>query len=65
MTTNDRFVMNQVPLEYWSVLVRKAGVVKLFNRLNSEKKFEDFKYLGLSNFDFFSSDFLSGAQDNG
>lgn len=58
MTSNDRFVMNKVPLEYWSVLKRKGGVVKLFNAQNSPKHFEEFKYLGLNNFDFFASDFL-------
>src|SRR5262249_11144291 len=27
MATNDRFVMNQVPLEYWSILDRQANHV--------------------------------------
>lgn len=58
MTSNDRFVMNKVPLEYWSVLKRKGGVVKMFNKQNSPKQFDDFKYLGLNNFDFFASDFF-------
>lgn len=58
MTTNDRFVMNEVPLEYWSVLKRKAGIVKMFNIRNSEEQFKKFKYLGLNNFEFFASDFF-------
>ncbi|WP_231914819.1 ATP-binding protein [Methylomonas sp. DH-1] len=58
MTTNDRFVMNEVPLEYWAVLKRKGGIVKMFNAKNSQKQFEQFKYLGLNNFDFFASDFF-------
>ncbi len=56
MTSNDRFVMNEVPLEYWSVLKRKGGIVKMYNSRNSQKQFEQFKYLGLNNFDFFASD---------
>lgn len=58
MTSNDRFVMNEVPLEYWSVLKRKGGMVKMFNSRNSQKQFDQFKYLGLNNFDFFASDFV-------
>lgn len=56
MTTNDRFVMNEVSLEYWSILKRKGGIVNLFNKQNSSKEFDHFKYLGLNNFDFFTSD---------
>lgn len=55
MTSNDRFVMNKVPLEYWTVLKRKGAVVRAYSERNSPKKFKDFKYMGLSNFDFFSS----------
>lgn len=59
MTSNDRFVMNKVPLEYWSVLKRTGGLVKMFNERNSKKQFDDFKYIGLNNFDFFASETFS------
>lgn len=59
MTSNDRFVMNEVPLNYWSVLERRGGVVNVFNSKNSQETFEKFKYLGLNNFDFFTSGFFS------
>lgn len=65
MTTNDRFVMNKMPLEYWSVLKREGGIVKLFNLRNSQKQFDQFKYLGLNNFDFFASDFFEAEVTNG
>lgn len=55
MTTNDRFVMNSVPLKYWSLLTRKKSVVHILNEKNSPKFFKDFQYTGLSNFDFFKS----------
>jgi energy-coupling factor transporter ATP-binding protein EcfA2 len=64
MTSNDRFVMNEVPLEYWSVLKRKGKIVKMFTPLNSKKQFEEFKYLGLNNFDFFASDFFETEVSN-
>lgn len=64
MTSNDRFVMNEVPLDYWSVLKRKRGIVKMFNLRNSKKQFDNFKYIGLSNFDFFASDFFESEATN-
>jgi len=57
MSTNDRFVMNNVPLEYWSVLKREGYRCGALNIHNSKKIFEEFDYTGLSNFDFFSTDF--------
>lgn len=57
MTTNDRFVMNNIPLEYWSVIHRVPQKSLFFNIQNSKDIFEEFKYTGLSNFDFLSSEF--------
>jgi hypothetical protein len=53
MTSNDRFVMNRVPLDYWAVLRRVGRHVKAFTPQNSPEEFENFKFIGLSNFDFF------------
>jgi energy-coupling factor transporter ATP-binding protein EcfA2 len=58
MTTNDRFIMNKVPLQYWSIMKRKGGIVKIYNEKNSPETFEQFRFIGLSNFDLFSSDFF-------
>lgn len=55
MTSNDRFVMNRVPLEHWVLLRRDRAIVRAYTARNSQKQFEDFKYMGLSNFDFFAS----------
>ncbi|WP_353930140.1 ATP-binding protein [Okeanomitos corallinicola TIOX110] len=64
MTTNDRFIMNGIPLEYWSVIERKAGLAKLHNIHNSKEIFDDFKFTGLNNFDFFATQFyLEGFGD--
>ncbi|QEM68234.1 ATP-binding protein [Geobacter sp. FeAm09] len=64
MTSNDRFVMNKIPLEYWSVLKRTGGIVKMFNIRNSEKQFNRFKYMGMNNFDFFASNFFEQEVPN-
>jgi predicted ATPase len=59
MSTNDRFVMNKVPLEAWSVLQREGGKVRVRNYQNSRAVFDDFKFTGLSNFDFLATDFVN------
>jgi hypothetical protein len=63
MSSNDRFIMNDVPLEYWTVLHRKAGVVQAFNSINAKKSFDEFEYLGLNNFDFFSGEHFLETQE--
>ena len=66
LSTNDRFVMNRVPLEEWSVLKRQGNHVQVLNYGNSKNLFEDFKFTGLSNFSFLEMDFASGppAEEN-
>lgn len=53
MSTNDKFVMNHVPLDEWTVLHRSSSVVHVRNHENSRAAFDDFKFTGLSNFSFF------------
>ncbi len=55
MATNDRFVMNSVPLEYWSVMQRIGNTSRIYNCRNSPNLFKEFELTGLNNFDFFSS----------
>lgn len=57
-TTNDRFVMNRVPLEHWCLLRRDGAKVKAFTQRNSEEAFKEFEFVGLSNFEFFKSNLL-------
>lgn len=57
MATNDRFIMNNVPLEYWLVIQRIGNVCMIHNQRNAPQLFEDFKLTGLNNFDFFSSQY--------
>lgn len=58
MTTNDRFIMNSVPLDYWCLIKRNGGITNVYNTLNNKKKFDEFRYTGLNNFDFFATDFI-------
>ena len=59
MTTNDRFVMNHVPLDYWSIIQREKGNVRVFNRRNAADRFAEFEEFGFNNFDFFAKQFFS------
>lgn len=59
LTTNDRFVMNKVPLEYWCVIERDAGKVKAYTPRNSPETFKEFEEYGFNNFDFFAKGFFA------
>lgn len=65
MSTNGRFVMNNVSLKYWSVIQRKANKSKIFNYSNAKETFEEFLFTGLSNFDFLCTDFYCKAIEEG
>lgn len=62
MTTNDRFVMNNVPLEYWQVIRRDKGEVYFYNTNNSPEQFKQFDFYGLNNFEFFASNLFLPAE---
>lgn len=57
MATNDRFIMNAVPLEAWTLLRRAGKKVQIYNYTNSRERFDEFKFTGLNNFDFFALNF--------
>lgn len=58
-SSNDTFLMDVVDLKYWNILQREGGKVTSINIQNYPEIFEDFKFTGLSNFDFFSSDYIA------
>jgi predicted ATPase len=64
MATNDRFVMNQVPLEAWSIIDREANHINIRNYSNSKEIFDNFKFTGLNNFDFLVFDYLHAGKRN-
>jgi len=57
MSTNDRFVMNEVKLKYWNIISREGHECDVINNANSPKLFENFKFTGLNNFDFLKTEF--------
>jgi energy-coupling factor transporter ATP-binding protein EcfA2 len=58
LATNNQFVVNSVPLDCLSVIEQSLSVIKVHNIFNSRDKFEKFKFIGLNNFDLFTSEFL-------
>jgi energy-coupling factor transporter ATP-binding protein EcfA2 len=58
MSTNDRYSMNNVSLKYWSIANRERNKVRMINYHNRPKVFDDFELTGLTNFDFFSSNYF-------
>jgi len=64
MSTNDRFVMNNVPLEHWQVIQRTGGDCKVYNYRNRKEVFDEFAYTGLNNFDFLATDFINSKLEN-
>jgi energy-coupling factor transporter ATP-binding protein EcfA2 len=62
-STNDRHVMNQVPLDEWAVLRRTGSMVEVKNYENSRKHFDSFRFMGLNNFDFLRYDFINENPD--
>ncbi len=63
MATNDRFVMNTVPLEAWTVLKRVGSRIRVHNSTNSKERFDQFKLTGMNNFDFFAFNFLDESKN--
>lgn len=59
MSSNDRQVMNQIPIRFWSVIDRDGDKSIFYDYTNSKETFEDFRYTGLNNFDFLTTDFYS------
>jgi len=63
MASNDRFVMNNVPLQYWSVVQRDGNLSRVLNYHNSEQLFKRFELTGLNNFDFFSTKYYLNEEN--
>ncbi len=57
-TSNDSFLMEVVAIKYWNILTRKNHIVSSLNYVDNTELFNEFKFTGLGNFDFFSSDYI-------
>lgn len=61
--SNEEFMMNIVDIDCWNILVRHGQKVKSFTKDDAPELFEDFRFSGLDNFDFFTSDRLNRVLD--
>ncbi len=59
--SNEEFMMNIVDIDCWNILVRHGQTVKSFTKDDAPELFEEFRFSGLDNFDFFTSDRLNRA----
>lgn len=57
-SSNDTFLMDVVDISKWQILRRSKTKIRALNDENSREMFSYFRMTGLSNFDFFSSDFI-------
>ena len=48
-----------VDLKYWNILQREGSEVTSIDIIKNPELFNDFAFTGLSNFDFFSSDYIA------
>lgn len=62
MTTNDRFVMNNIDLDYWIVIDRIDNKINFFSNETHPTIFKKFKRIGLNNFDFFTGKYYKELQ---
>lgn len=59
VTSNDSFLMNVVDIDNWNILYREGAKVNSINKTNSPVFFENIKFVGLNNFDVFTSGILA------
>lgn len=62
LASNDELIMNAVPLEHWIVLTRQGAVCKGLTYESHPSLFDEFRFTGLSNFDFFATSFWEAGQ---
>lgn len=64
MSTNDRYVMNKVPLKYWQIIERTKDKIEFYSFEEDDEILEDFDFTGLNNFDFLSTKFYLQNKKN-
>lgn len=63
MTTNDRMVMNNIPVKYWIVMEKSDdGGITTYSKRTNPDEFEDFDLIGLNNFNFLSGEYYKTHQ---
>lgn len=62
-SSNDAFMMDVVDISKWQIVRRSNSKISILNQTGVPGLFEAFRMTGLSNFDFFSSDFIDNYLD--
>lgn len=62
-SSNDTFLMDVVDLKYWNIFQREGSEVSSIDIIKNPDLFNDFLFTGLSNFDFFSSDYITRKKE--
>ncbi|MFA7070376.1 MAG: hypothetical protein WC144_06005 [Sulfurimonas sp.] len=55
-TSHNRYVQNNIPLKYWNVLFDNN--IKIYNKHNSKKIWDEWNYTGLCNADLIDTKFI-------
>jgi hypothetical protein len=63
MASNNRLVMNSLPLREIHILERNGQIVRFFNYRNARDAFEEFEKTGLANFDFLRTRYYAEVED--
>lgn len=61
-TSNDYFLMEVVDIKFWNILSREGKIVSGLAKEEKAELIQKFRFTGLSNFDFFASDFIAKQQ---
>lgn len=58
VSSNDCFLMDEVPTDKWIILSRKGSIVESISQRTYPDLFEEFSFTGLNNFTLFSSNYI-------
>lgn len=58
-TSNEDFLMNIIDIDKWNILVRSGHKVRSITSKSAPEVFKEFRFSGLNNFDFFTSDIFN------
>ena len=64
ITSNDKFLIRSIDIEYINILDREGGNVKAYNYYNSKDQFDDSILIGFDGFDLFTSKLYKEKQND-
>jgi tetratricopeptide (TPR) repeat protein len=64
ITSNDKFLIRSIDIQYLNILDREGGTVKAYNYDNSKEQFDDSIMIGLDGFDLFTSNLYKRPEND-